>query len=150
MKKLLTVLLIFVLSIGILPSDPVLARNKVNLKPTWDNIYLLAKAMWAENRGSSDEAVFLTGIVVCQRVRANCYPDTIKGVLSQKGQYATWINGQIQSCEPDERCIELAEEILRFKLYKDYPHNLVFQAQFKQGIKVYKYFKKYGEYFCLA
>lgn len=93
------------------------------------------------------KAVVLTGVVVLKRMKAKSYPNTLKGVISQDGQYATWIENQLDIV-PDERCIEIAEELLRFDLADDYPDNLVFQAEFKQGKKVYR---KYGnEYFCLA
>ena len=145
MKKLLSLLLTISLVIG------GLVVPKTNLlKPTWNNIYWLAKSMYAENHSSTDKTVLLTGIVICQRVRAASYPDSIYGVISQRGQYSTWAHKKIQSCEPDERCLEIAEEILRFKLYKKYPHNLVFQSQFKQGVSTYKYISEDNEYFCLA
>lgn len=151
MKKLVAVLL--VLSIICSNQSMVTAKTRYeyNLKPTWRNVLWLAKCMYAENgHAQDDDTVLLTGIVVCQRVRAKSYPSTIKRVISQSGQYSTWRSGRIQSCEPDERCLELAEEILRFKIYKDYPHNLVFQSQFPQGKMTYKYIKKDNEYFCLA
>lgn len=150
MKKLLSLLLTMCLVIGGLTVPKTVTAKTDSLKPTWNNIYWLAKSMYAENHSGTDETVLLTGIVICQRVRAKCYPNTVKRVVSQRGQYSTWVDGSISSCEPDERCLEIAEEILRFKLYKKYPHNLVFQSQFKQGIKIYKYISKDHEYFCLA
>ena len=150
MKKLLSLLLTISLVIGCLVVPKTITAKTDSLKPTWNNIYWLAKTMYAENSSGTDETVILTGIVVCQRVRADSYPDSIYGVISQRGQYSTWTHKKIQSCEPDERCLEIAEEILRYKLYKKYPHNLVFQSQFPQGIKTYKYISKDHEYFCLA
>lgn len=150
MKKILSLLLTISLVIGGLTyPDTVIAKSNP-LSPSWDNIYWLAKAMYAENNSGTDETVTLTGVVICQRVRAASYPDSIYCVISQRGQYSTWADGSIESCEPDERCLEIAEEILRFKLYKKYPHNLVFQSQFKQGVSTYKYISEDNEYFCLA
>jgi hypothetical protein len=112
------------------------------------DIYKLAQLMYAENGSSSDDnVVILTGIVVMKRVKSKNYNNSISSVISEKGQYATYINGTID-CVPDERCLELAEEILRFDLEKDYPDSLVFQAEFKQGMEVY--YKKGHEYFCTA
>ena len=150
MKKLLSLLLTISLVIGCLIVPKTITAKTDSLKPTWNNIYWLAKTMYAENSSGTDETVILTGIVVCQRVRADIYQDSIYGVISQRGQYSTWTDGSIESCEQDERCLEIAEEILRFKLYKKYPHNLVFQSQFPQGIKTYKYISKDHEYFCLS
>lgn len=114
---------------------------------TVKKIYRLAQLMYAENGAAEDDdCVFLTGIVVVKRMKSAKYPDTLEGVISQKGQYSTYQTGKID-CRPDERCLEFAEEILRFDLQKDYPDNLIFQAEFPQGRKIYKQFG--NEYFCL-
>lgn len=114
---------------------------------TAKKIYRLAQLMYAENGAAEeDDCVFLTGIVVVKRMKSKKYPDTLEGVISQNGQYSTYQTGKID-CRPDERCLEFAEEILRFDLQKDYPDNLVFQAEFPQGRKIYKQFGH--EYFCL-
>lgn len=114
---------------------------------TNEKIYRLAQLMYAENGSSeSDDCVLLTGIVVIKRMKSDKYPNTLEGVISQQGQYSTYQTGEIE-CEPDERCLEIAEEILRFNLQKYYPDNLVYQAEFPQGSKTYKQFGH--EYFCL-
>lgn len=114
---------------------------------TDQKIYRLAQLMYAENGSAkNDNCVLLTGIVVVKRIRSKKYPNTIEGVISQEGQYSTYQTGKIE-CRPDERCLEIAEEILRFDLQKYYPDNLVFQAEFPQGSKTYEQFGE--EYFCL-
>lgn len=125
-----------------------LKQKEIEKKPKESEIYRLAQLMYAENGSAKDdECVILTGIVVMKRVKSKAYPDTIEGVISQKGQYATYIEGSI-NCNPDERCMELSEEILRLGLADEYPDNLIFQAEFPQGKRVYKRFGQ--EYFCLA
>lgn len=110
-------------------------------------VYRLAQLMYAENGSAKDdECVLLTGIVVVKRMKSDKYPSTLEGVISQEGQYSTYQTGRIE-CEPDERCLEIAEEIFRFNLQKYYPDNLVFQAEFPQGSKTFKQFDY--EYFCL-
>lgn len=110
-------------------------------------IYRLAQLMYAENGSAeNDDCVLLTGIVVIKRMRSDKYPNTLEGVISQEGQYSTYQTGKIE-CKPDERCLEIAEEILRFDLQKYYPDNLVFQAEFPQGSETYEQFGH--EYFCL-
>lgn len=114
---------------------------------TTKKIYRLAQLMYAENGSAeSDDCVLLTGIVVIKRMKSEKYPNTLEGVISQDGQYSTYKTGKIE-CEPDERCLEIAEEILRFDLQKYYPDNLVFQAEFPQGSETYEQFGH--EYFCL-
>lgn len=120
------------------------AGKKVNSR----DIYRLAQLMYAENGSSQDDnVIILTGIVVMKRVKSKCYNNTISSVISERGQYDTYIDGGV-NCKPDERCLEFAEEILRFDLADDYPDSLVFQAEFKQGMEVY--YKKGYEYFCTA
>lgn len=114
---------------------------------TTKKIYRLAQLMYAENGSAEDDdCVLLTGIVVVKRMKSKKYPDTLEGVISQEGQYSTYQTGMIE-CRPDERCLEIAEEILRLDLQKYYPDNLVFQAEFPQGSDTYEQFGH--EYFCL-
>ena len=110
------------------------------------NINLLAKLIMAENGGAkNDECLVLTGVVVLKRVKSKQYPNTIKEVIYQKGQYSTAKN--LNKINPNERALEIAEELLIYGV-EEYPDNLVFQSMFKQGKRVYK---KIGtEYFCLA
>ena len=77
MKKLLSLLLTISLVIGCLVVPKTITAKTDSLKPIWNNIYWLAKTMYAENSSGTDETVILTGIVVCQRVRADSYPDSI-------------------------------------------------------------------------
>ena len=108
----------------------------------------LARIIQAENGGhEDDEALLLTGVVVLKRVKSKYYPDTIMGVISQKGQYSTYADGKFWN-EPSKRSMRIAKKLLSTDIADDYPDNLVFQAEFEQGRTVYK---KLGyEYFCLA
>ena len=108
----------------------------------------LARIIQAENGGhEDDEALLLTGVVVLNRVKSKYYPDTIMGVISQNGQYSTYADGKFWN-EPSKRSMRIAKKLLSTDIADDYPDNLVFQAEFRQGRVVYK---KLGyEYFCLA
>ena len=107
----------------------------------------LARIIQAENGGhEDDEALLLTGVVVLKRVKSKYYPDTIIGVISQKGQYSTYADGKFWN-EPSKRSMRIANKILKTNIAEKYPDNLVFQSEFMQGRAVYK---KLGyEYFCL-
>jgi spore germination cell wall hydrolase CwlJ-like protein len=110
------------------------------------NLELLAKLIMAENGSAKhDETLYLTGAVVLKRVKAKSYPNTIQGVIYQKGQYST--ASRLSSVKPSERCYEIANDLL-VNGVDDLPNNLVFQSMFKQGKKIYKIVD--GEYFCLA
>ena len=108
----------------------------------------LARIIQAENGGhEDDEALLLTGVVVLKRVKSKYYPDTIMGVISQKGQYSTYADGKFWN-EPSKRSMRISKKLLSTDIADDYPDNLVFQAEFEQGRAVYK--KLGHEYFCLA
>jgi hypothetical protein len=113
---------------------------------TRSNLELLAKLIMAENGSAKhDETLYLTGAVVLKRVKAKSYPNTIQGVIYQKGQYST--ASRLSSVKPSERCYEIANDLLTNGV-DDLPDNLVFQSMFKQGKKTYRIID--GEYFCLA
>lgn len=113
---------------------------------TQENLMLLARLIMAENGSArSDETLYLTGVVVLKRVKAKGFPNTIKDVIYQKGQYST--AGRLNSVEPNERCLEIAEELL-INGADDYPDKLVFQSMFPQGAETYRVID--GEYFCIS
>ena len=121
-------------------------KHKLIKHYTKKNVILLAKLIQAENGGAKhDETLYLTGAVVMKRVKSRYYPNTIRKVIYQKGQYST--SNRLHKIRPNERCLEIAGDILRNGV-DDLPDNLVFQSLFFQGRKLYK--KIDGEYFCLA
>lgn len=122
-------------------------KQKKNVAPNKD-VMNLARIIQAENGGhEDDEALLLTGIVILKRVKSRHYPDTIMGVISQKGQYSTYADGKFWN-KPSKRSMRIAKKILKTNIAERYPDNLVFQAEFRQGKSVYK--KLGHEYFCLA
>lgn len=111
---------------------------------TEENLLLLAQLLEAENGSGKDETIYLTGVVVLKRVKSKDYPNTIKGVITQKGQYST--ASKLSNVKPSDRCLEIAEELLIYGV-DEYPDSLVYQSMFSQGRKTYKVID--GEYFCL-
>lgn len=111
-----------------------------------EELSLLAHLLMGECGASytDDEMLYLTGAVVLNRVQSEYFPNTIKEVIYQKGQYQCVVlkNSGFYK-EPTERCWEIAEELL-IRGY-DIPENVLFQAEFRQG-KVYK--KVQNMYFC--
>lgn len=104
---------------------------------------LLAEVMYWENYWNGEEAMLLTGSVVLNR-RDHCEwcPDTIEGVLYQKGQYST--TSKFFTKEIPAEVYDLAEKLLREGSIA--PDNVIFQAMFPQGSGTYK---KIGtDYFC--
>lgn len=99
----------------------------------FEDLCLLAKIMYAE-AGSvwlSDEWKMAVGEVVLNRVESVEFPDTIREVLWQKGQYYDG-NSYFRQLKPSERCVRLALRVLEGERVMN-DKSVVFQANFKQG-----------------
>lgn len=90
-----------------------------------------------------DEMLYYVGSVVLNRMNSKDFPNTMEGVIFQKGQYACTWDGNYNRT-PSERCYRIAEQLLTYGSVL--PENVVFQAEFKQGSGVYE--KVQNMYFC--
>jgi spore germination cell wall hydrolase CwlJ-like protein len=126
---------------------------------TYDELYCLAVAIYNEAGSNSctDQQREYVGYVILNRVNDSRFPDTIRGVLEQPGQYeGLGVNGVYFSKrashdteqEALERAWSIAQKVLENKDNIPIPKNVVFQAEFKQGNNVYK--KIGNTYFCYA
>lgn len=107
-----------------------------------EEIQLLAAAMELENGMNSDLCVILTGTVIINRVLSKNFPNSIKGVLFDKGQYAKHTVDNLYKVKVSDRVMSLA---LRVATHRPIDPEIVFQSQYKDLGKV-KY-KIDGEYF---
>ena len=81
--------------------------------------------------------------VALNRVKSKSFPNSLKEVIFQKGQYASVIDGNFKRT-PNKRAYSNALKVL--KGYRPLPENVIYQAEFKQGKGV---FEKIGNtYFC--
>ena len=154
MKKVITILLTILITILLLP-------NKASAQPLGglslmleqfyarggeiysdEDLNLLSEVIYYENFWNGDYIMRLTGSVVLNRVKHPEFPNTIKGVLYQKGQYATVPMFFKQKIPKEVR--EIARDLLIGGSIC--PDNVIFQAQFKQGRGIY--YVENGEYFC--
>lgn len=119
----------------------------------------MAVAIYNEAGGNecSDEMRELVGYVVLNRVNDPHYPDTIRGVLEDPGQYAglgrAGVHFAKRSSKPEEaaalaRAWDTAEKVLENRNDIPIPENVVFQAEFTQGSGVYK--RIGNTYFCYS
>jgi len=117
------------------------------------DVELLARLMYAEEgifiyKLSEEDAKYvnqLAGSVVLNRERINYKgAKSIKEVIYSEGQYACVENGTINQ-EVPQIVYEWAEELLENGPIG--PKNMIYQAEFKQGSKVYKHIE--NQYFCL-
>lgn len=110
--------------------------------PSPEDLELMANVIFYENR-DSEYAMWLTGLVVLNRVHDPDFPNTVREVLYQKHpiQYST--TKYFFTKEIPEEIYILARKIFRDD--GSIPRNVVYQAQFKQGSGVYDH---PGDYFC--
>lgn len=123
-----------------------------------EELFYMAAAIYNEAGADycSDDTRRLVGYVILNRVNDPRYPNTIKGVLEQKRQYGrfywTGIKFASRASRPQEKhAVERAYRIAKECLEADtipIPKTVVFQAEFKQGVKVYSH--QNGIYFCHA
>lgn len=109
-----------------------------------DNVWYLSHVIAAEAGAdwTTDEAVFYVGSVVLNRVESSSFPNSIKEVVLQPGQYATV--PYLSRYEPSERVMEITYDLLNGGSVL--PENVVYQANFRQGSGVYDV--QNSMYFC--
>ena len=124
-------------------------EEKKKCSYTDEDLEYLAKVMYCEAGSSwiTDEQQMLFGAVVLNRVASPEFPNTIKKVVLQKGQYHPEL-----FTKPDKRTYNNARRLLE-GYDTGMPSSVVFQANFKQGSGVWKSIKfdNLGyTYFCHA
>lgn len=110
-----------------------------------EDIKLLAEVIYHENWNTDSEhlAAYYTGAVVMNRVKSSAWPDTIKDVLYQRGQYST-TKKFFTKVLPDE-VYDMAKDIIRNGT-PDVPEDVIFQSMHALGKGVWKKVKT--DYFC--
>lgn len=132
--------------------------------PTWEEaeteteavdsaeVDLLARIIMCEmgSNGHPDEQLYNVGSVVLNRISDGRFPDTVRGVIYQAGQYAPAISGAIETVQPTARCYTIAKDLLSNG--SRLPASVVWQSTTPQGSAVYETFYSpvTGEttYFC--
>lgn len=127
-------------------------------KYTEDELFCMAAAIYNEAGADycSDDTRRLVGYVILNRVKDSRYPNTIREVLEEIGQYGVFYYTGVKFSDrhtlPQEqhavkRAYRIAEEVLESE-FIPIPETVVFQAEFQQGTSIYKY--QDGLYFCYA
>ena len=107
-----------------------------------EELSLLSDVMFLENYCNGEYVMLLTGSVVLNRVASKDFPNSIREVLYQRGQYAT--APRFGKVDTPESVKELAKRLLMFGSIL--PSNVVFQSMQKNlGRKIYTVIN--GEYF---
>jgi spore cortex-lytic enzyme len=76
-----------------------------------NELYLLAKCIYAEARGEPYEGQVAIGAVVLNRVKDSRFPNTISGVIYQPGAFTAVADGQI-NLSPNQTAINAANDAL--------------------------------------
>lgn len=110
---------------------------------TEDDLYVMAHVLAGESQNCSDEEQLYVGSVVLNRVAHPEFPNTIKGVVFQKGQYACTRDGNYYRT-PTERNWANAKQLLSSGSIL--PSNVIWQSGSRQGKGVY--IKTRWHYYC--
>ena len=78
---------------------------------TRSDVYLLAKTIYAEGRGEPYVGQVAIGAVVMNRIRSASFPNTVSGVVYQKGAFTAVDDGQI-NLTPNETAMKAARDAL--------------------------------------
>lgn len=109
------------------------------------NVYLLSHLIMGEAENCDDKTQLYVGSVALNRVKSKYFPNTLKDVIFQDGQYACTWDGNFYK-EPTEQCLKNAVYLASFGSVL--PENVIWQAGFKQGDGVYA--ERSGMYFCYS
>lgn len=75
------------------------------------DLYLLAKTIYAEGRGEPYVGQVAIGAVILNRVKSPQFPNTVAGVVYQRGAFTAVDDGQI-NLEPNQTAINAAQDAL--------------------------------------
>ncbi len=78
-------------------------------KYTSNDLYLMAKCIHAEGRGESYVGQVAIGAVILNRVKSPDFPNTVSGVIYQKGAFTAVDDGQI-NLEPNQSAYDAARD----------------------------------------
>lgn len=99
-------------ALGMNDSVKVLDGDKSgNSNYTSSDLYLLAKCIYAEARGESYTGQVAVGAVILNRVASASFPNSISGVIYQKGAFTAVSDGQI-NLAPDKTAMNAAQDAL--------------------------------------
>lgn len=99
-----------------------------------DDVWYLSRVIQAESGYCQREMMEGVGSVVLNRVADERFPDSIREVIEQPGQYSTlsWLSSQVPTEEVMDVTIDLLENGSKF------PPEVVWQANFPQGSGTYQ------------
>lgn len=100
---------------------PIISASRAVIEEGFSSIdrkefYLLAKMIECEARYEPYEGKVAVGVVILNRVKSRRFPDTIREVIFQKGQFQPIVDGGWQSKEPSALAFRAAQDALEGKI----------------------------------
>ena len=80
-------------------------------KPASGDVYLLAQCIYSESRGEPYKGQVAVGAVVLNRVKSSAFPNSISGVIYQKGAFSAVDDGQI-NLTPNDTALKAAKDAM--------------------------------------
>ncbi len=80
-------------------------------KPASGDVYLLAQCIYSESRGEPYKGQVAVGAVVLNRVKSSSFPNSISGVIYQKGAFSAVDDGQI-NLTPNDTALKAARDAM--------------------------------------
>lgn len=117
--------------------------NRWGISLNEEEINVLAKILWKEARGESDEGEQAVVEVVFNRMYSPNYPSTCIGVLSQRRQFSTWPG--YESGKPSEKEFRNIQAVLNGES-NILPYETVFFSTKPQNRRIQLHLG--GHYFC--
>lgn len=129
--------------------DETEAETETEAPYTEEDLYLLSHLICGEVEGCDRQMKTYVGSVALNRVADSRFPDTLKEVIYQEGQYSCTWDGNFEK-EPGEETVDVAKYLLTNG--SQLPPNVIFQAEFKQGSVYATLLAPNGvtEYFCIG
>ena len=113
-KKLIVTILLFITftTIPIKAEEINIYINRWNIQLTADEIELISRIVQLECGYDTKESKYATIETIFNRILDPRYPNTLKEVLSQEGQFSTWKNRNIAEANPTNDTYECVLMVL--------------------------------------
>lgn len=80
-------------------------------KPASGDVYLLAQCIYSESRGEPYKGQVAVGAIVLNRVKSSSFPNSISGVIFQRGAFSAVDDGQI-NLTPNDSALKAAKDAM--------------------------------------
>ena len=104
------------------PQKRLMTLPQWRIEISYEQLELLERCVMAEGGGESYDCQVAIACVIINRVLSDKYPDSIDGVIKQKGQFSTW-PGMIKKAVPTNEVKQAVREALTSEVI---PENVLY------------------------